>query len=154
MSPWLPGCIFGYLWPASSVHIGADGVVCASSTHIQVGPVPWLNQTDEVSTFPLWEGMKKKSNRIRDLGEKKEKCLTKMHWKKCCIIRNAVLVVNSHPVWLKIYHFRFWLGCVWQFCASVLSGLQFKPHCQKNVSKHQITVRQKPETAEHLSCEV
>lgn len=69
MSPWLPGCVFGYLWPASSVHVGADGVVRACSTHIQVGPVPRLNQTDEVSTFPLREGMTK-PNRIRGLGQK------------------------------------------------------------------------------------
>lgn len=153
MSPLLPGCIFGYLWPASSVHVGTDGVVRASSTHIQVGPVPRLNQTDEVSTFPLWESMKKIQQDKRFRWKKENKCITKMHWKKSCIIHNALLV-NSRPVWLKICHFRFWLGCVWQLCVSVSSRLQFRPHCQKNVSKHQITVRQKPETAEHLSCGV
>lgn len=129
---------------------------CMRQFHTHTGGSGSMAQSDGWSFHipPVGGHEKKKSNRIRDLGEKKEKCLTKMHWKKSCIIRDAVLVVNSHPVWLKIYHFRFWLGCVSQFCASVLSGLQFKPHCQKNVSKHQITVRQKPETAEHLSCEV
>lgn len=43
MSPRLPGCVFDYLRPVSSVHIGADGVVGPGSTHIQVGPVPRLN---------------------------------------------------------------------------------------------------------------
>ena len=44
-----------YLGPAAPVHVGADGVVGPRPTHIQVGPVPRLNQTDEVSTFSLRE---------------------------------------------------------------------------------------------------
>lgn len=65
----LHSCLFGYLRPASPVHVGADGVVRARSAHIQVCPVPRLNQTDEVSTFPLREGMTK-PNRIKRLGVK------------------------------------------------------------------------------------
>lgn len=62
----MPSCISGYLRPTSSVHICADGIVRSCSTNIQVGPVPRLNQTDEVSTFPL--GVEKiKHNRITDL---------------------------------------------------------------------------------------
>lgn len=56
MSPRLRGRVFGYLRPASSVHVGADGVVGARPTHVQVGPVPRLDQADEVPAFPLREG--------------------------------------------------------------------------------------------------
>lgn len=66
MSPRTPGCVFGYLRPVSSVHVGADGVVRPRPTHIQVGPVPRLNQADEVSTFPLSE--RKQLDRIRELS--------------------------------------------------------------------------------------
>lgn len=44
-----------YLRPASSVHVGADGVVGARPAHVQVGAVPRLDQTDEVSAFALRE---------------------------------------------------------------------------------------------------
>lgn len=73
MSPWLPGRVFGYLWPASSVHVGADGVVRACSTHIQVGPVPRLDQADEVSTFTLRGEQNKTPAGLKKKKEKKKK---------------------------------------------------------------------------------
>ena len=69
-SRWLHSCVFGYLRPASSIHVGADGVVGARPTHIQVGPVPRLDQTDEVPAFPLREGMTK-PDRVGNLETKK-----------------------------------------------------------------------------------
>lgn len=166
MSPWLPGCVFGYLWPASSVHIGADGVVGPCPTHIQVGPVPRLNQTDEVSTFSLREAKTKPSG-IRDLGKKKKRKKRKTlniscNGKKGYITYNAPLMVNNPSAWLKtITSIISTVGCL-VFGSSVLwlsvsawPGLHIRPHCRReNVSKHHITVWQKPRKAVHLSCQV
>lgn len=79
----LHGCVSAYLRLASSVHIGADGVVRPCSAHIQMGPVPRFDQADEVSTFPLKEETK---NTIKDLGQKQRK-----KEKEDCRSGNAVL---------------------------------------------------------------
>lgn len=67
-----------------------------------MGPVPWFNQTDEVSTFPLREG-KTKPNRIRDLGSRKKKDSDHENAKEKngYIIHNVTLMVNNPSTWLK-----------------------------------------------------
>ena len=63
MSPWKVRGVSGYLGPAASVHIGADGVVSARPTYVQVGAVPRLDQADEVATLPLQENRETQPHR-------------------------------------------------------------------------------------------
>lgn len=44
-----------YHWLASSVDISAYWVVGARPAHVQVRPVPWLDQTDEITALALRE---------------------------------------------------------------------------------------------------
>lgn len=44
-----------YHWFASSVDICAYRVVSARPAHVQVRPVPWLDQTDEITALALRE---------------------------------------------------------------------------------------------------
>lgn len=54
---------------APTVDKGADGVVGASAAHIEVGPVPGLDQADEVATLPL--GSREVGGNCSMAGERK-----------------------------------------------------------------------------------
>lgn len=61
---------------APAVDEGADGVVGAGAAHVEVGPVPGLDQADEVAALPL-------GRRGKELGRQKggrERRLGGWHW--------------------------------------------------------------------------
>lgn len=100
---------------------------------------------------------------LETFPKKKKIMITKTKWKeKGYITHNAPLMVNNPSAWLRtilsIISAIGWLvfgsSVPWR-CVSAWPGLQIRPHCQReNVSKHHITVWQKPRKAVHLSCEV
>lgn len=53
-----PGLAGAYLCAPATVHIGAHGVVGTGPAHVQVCPVPGLDESDEVPTLSLWPDRK------------------------------------------------------------------------------------------------